>query len=248
MNCPSCQQPLPDPMASACPTCACRISPRATKPVLLTQPPARRPKLQVGVHLAVTVDRTGSSGAFATGIPRTFELICSHLTAKARNLTVFLQSHGDEDEGQHPILHTNGGTVEAAAADLALVQYAGGGDAPEHHLDGIQNLLHTVPWPADPLRERGAILAFTTADSKPARSGAAAGAIGREIKARGILLYLVCEPTPTLQELATAAGGLVFPITNSPDPHELQLIAAQVAASIHQTVASGGTVPLPAVR
>jgi hypothetical protein len=55
---------------------------------------------------------------------------------------------------------------------------------------------------------------------------------------------LVCEPTPTLHDLVKSAEGLMFRITNSPDPAELQRIAAQLAASIVATVASGGTVPM----
>jgi hypothetical protein len=55
---------------------------------------------------------------------------------------------------------------------------------------------------------------------------------------------LVCEPTPQLDELCKAAAGLMFRITNDPEPAEMQKIAAQMAASVVQTVASGGTVPL----
>jgi hypothetical protein len=36
----------------------------------------------------------------------------------------------------------------------------------------------------------------------------------------------------------------MFRITNDPEPAEMQKIAAQMAASVVQTVASGGTVPL----
>lgn len=57
------------------------------------------------------------------------------------------------------------------------------------------------------------------------------------------LLYLVCEPTPRLEELCTAANGLMFPISNDPRPRDLQKIAAQVAASVVLTVAKKGTIP-----
>lgn len=245
MNCPSCQLEL-DPAVSVCPSCAYRIDGTSNPLTLLPQPPARRPKIQVEVDLAVTVDRTGSSKAFATGIPRTFELVVGQLAGKARTVKVWLQSHGDLDEGQEHILHTNGGTPDAAVADIQQIVFDGGGDPPEHHLDAIEALLDQLPWTADPLRARGAILAFMTADTKPARSGVSAAALGQAIRDNGVLLYLVCEPTPTLQELVTAAGGLLFPITNNPDPTELQVIAAQVAASITQAAATGGTVAQPA--
>ena len=52
--------------------------------------------------------------------------------------------------------------------------------------------------------------------------------------------------TTKLQELIDAAGGLMFQISNSPDPADLQKIAGQLAASIAATVASGSTVPMAA--
>ncbi|MBI4641462.1 MAG: hypothetical protein HY731_12255, partial [Candidatus Tectomicrobia bacterium] len=64
------------------------------------------------------------------------------------------------------------------------------------------------------------------------------------IKKQGILLYLVCEPTPTLYELVHAANGMVFQISNTPDNAELQRIAVQLAASIVATIGSGNTQPM----
>jgi hypothetical protein len=196
------------------------------------------------VEVAATVDRTGSSKSFEVGIPLTFETIVRQLAAKARSVKCWLASHGDLDEGQDFVVHTDGGTPDQAIADIKKISYGGGGDAEEHHLDAVESLLNKVPWTANPARARGAILAFTTADSKPARSGISACDLGAEIRRRGILLYLVCEPTPTLHDLVKSAEGLMFQITNSPNPAELQKIAAQLAASIVATVATGGTVPL----
>jgi hypothetical protein len=198
------------------------------------------------VDLATTVDRTGSSEHFQTGIPKTYEVIVSQVAAKARSVKCWLASHGDLDEGQDFIIHTDAGTPEQAIEDIKKIAYGGGGDLPEHHLDAIEALLGRVPWAADPSRARGAILAFMTDDTKPAKSGIGPSELGKQIKDKGLLLYLVCQPTAYLQELANAAGGLVFEITNSPDPAELQKIAAQLAASIVATVASGSTVPMTA--
>lgn len=241
--CPSCQQPC-DASADACPSCGWRFNRTVGRPVQSIVRPAVRPKIQCEVDLATTVDRTGSSERFQTGIPKTYEMIVSQICGKARSVKCWLQSHGDLDEGQDPIIHTDGGTPDQAIQDIAGISYGGGGDPPEHHLDAVESLLNCVPWTADPSRARGAIIAFTTADTKPARSGISAAALGKEINERGILLYLVCEPTATLQDLASAAGGLVFQISNDPDPAQMQKIAAQLAASIVATVASGATVPM----
>lgn len=240
MNCPSCQSDVADAVDN-CPTCGWRFTSTATLSIARA---AVRPKLQMQVDLATTVDRTGSSEQFRIGIPETYTMIVSQVAAKAANVKCWLASHGDLDEGQDFILHTDAGTPAQAIADISTINYGGGGDPPEHHLDGIETLVNRVPWTADPSRARGAIMAFLTADSKPAKSGISAGALGFQIKQRGVLLYLICEETPTLRELAMAADGLIFGITNNPDPGELLRIASQLAASIVATAASGSTVPM----
>ncbi|MEO1528209.1 MAG: hypothetical protein AAFX06_22490 [Planctomycetota bacterium] len=171
-------------------------------------------------------------------------MITAQIEGKARSLSVYLQSHGDEDYGQDPVLLTNGGTADQATEDLNKIVFEGGGDAEEHHLSGIEELANSVPWNSDPQKARGAVLAYTTADSKPAGSGQSARELGESLRSRGLLLYLICEPKPQLRELCEGAGGLMFPISNDPDPKEMQKIAGQLSASIVQTIATGGTVPL----
>ena len=202
--CPSCQAEIND-SADICPKCGWKFVSLGMKPGPSIVRPAARPKIQCEVDLAATVDRTGSSQPFQTGIPMTYEMIVTQVAAKARSVKCWLASHGDLDEGQAFVLHTDAGTPDQAIADLKKVLYGGGGDPPEHHLDAIEALLNSVPWTADPARARGAILAFTTADSKPARSGVSAAVLGKKIKDRGLLLYFVFEPTATLHELASAA-------------------------------------------
>lgn len=243
MSCPSCQAQV-DASAGVCPACGWKFNAGVGNISSSLVCPATRPKIQCEVDLAVTVDRTGSSEPFKVGIPKTLEEILQQLKAKTREVKVWLITHGDFDDGQDIIMHTSGGTPEQAIEDIKKVSYGGGGDPPEHHLDAIEFLLNKTPWTANLARARGAILAFTTADSKPTKSGISARDLGAEIKRRGILLYLVCELTPTMHELATAADGIVFQITNSPDPTELQKIAAQLGASIVATIASGSTVPM----
>ena len=241
--CPSCQTQV-DSSVDTCASCGWRFSTTGAKAGPTLVQVATRPKIQCKVDLAVTVDRTGSSQRFQNGIPMTFEMIATQVEAKAREVICWVASHGDLDEGQDFIVHTDAGTVQQAVADIRGISYGGGGDPPEHHLDAIESLVSRVPWTANPSKARGAIVAFMTADTKPARSGMSAGALGKLIKDKGVLLYLVCEPTPTLQELANAAEGLVFQITNNPDPAEMQRIASQLSASIIATVTKGGTVPM----
>ncbi len=243
LYCPSCQTQV-NTSANVCPSCGWRFNVSAGKSSPTIARPATRPKIQCEVDLAATVDRTGSSERFRAGIPETYEMIVTQVSAKARDVKCWLASHGDLDEGQDFIIHTDSGNPKRAIEDIKKISYGGGGDPEEHHLDAIETLFNRVPWTADLSQARGAILAFMTADTKPAKSGISAAALGKQIKDKGILLYLVCEPTPTLQELASAAEGLVFQISNNPNPTELQKIAAQLAASIVATVAGGGTVPM----
>jgi len=206
--------------------------------------PAGRPKIQVELEVATTIDRTASSNQFAKGIPIIWEMILKPLEPKTRNTECWVQTHGDQDEGQMPITIIDGATVDQAIEEIKKITYQGGGDPPEHHLDAIEHLLNTTPWSLDPTQSRGVILAFLTADSKPATTGSTASEIGKKIKDQGILLYLVCQPTPCLRELVDVADGLLFEITNDPDPDDLKRIAGQLSASIVATVGSGATAPL----
>jgi hypothetical protein len=246
-ECPSCKASVVD-NADSCKVCGWQFKASVGKSRVSIVRPAVRPKIPCEVQIAIDVDRTGSSEAFKSGIPNTVDGLVSSVVAKARDVTVWVQTHGDLDEGQDTVLLVDGGTPEDAKKAVEGVFYGGGGDAPENHLDSIECLANTVPWIADPRKARGAIVALMTADSKPARSGKTASQIGEEIKKRGILLYLVCEETPTLRELCDAAGGWMFKISNSPDPKELQSIASKVAASITQVAGAGATVPLTAPR
>lgn len=201
-------------------------------------------KIMADLILANEFDITGSSGEFERGIRRMVEQILHSVAAKARSITVYQSTHGDEDCGQYPTVITHGGTVEQAIADANRLVFSGGGDAPEHHLTGIYAALKAVPWPADPRRGRGALMGYLTSDTKPDRDGMTPRRLGEKIREKGVLLYLVCEPYPFAEDLAEAAQGLIFPITNDPDPAQLQQISAQLSASILATVSAGGTRPM----
>lgn len=243
MYCPSCQTQV---VASAdvCPSCGWRFNTSSGKPGTAIVRPAMRPKIQCEVEIAWLNDRSGSGENWKVGAPLTAETISSQVGNKARSQKWWVYSHSDEELGELPILHTDGGSPEQAIEDIKKISYGGGGDPPETHLSAIENALDNIPWTLDPARARGAIIAYVNADSKPAMSGRTPAEIGQRIKDKGILLYLICEPTPSLKELVDAAEGIMFKISNSPDPAELQKIGSKLSMSIAATLACGGTVPM----
>jgi hypothetical protein len=68
--------------------------------------------------------------------------------------------------------------------------------------------------------------------------------LGAGLKSRGILTYLVAEDVPFARELVDGAGGLLFPISNNPDPVQMQQVAAGISQSLLITVGSAGTRPM----
>lgn len=211
---------------------------------MIVQPVRQVAKIQPEVHIGFAIDRTGSSEPFARGIRRSVELILKPIEVKARVLRVHQLTYGDEDYGEQPILITDNGTVEQALTDNAGIVFAGGGDAPEHHLSGIHELVKIMGRLGDPRKSRGAIIACMTSETKPDREGMTPQSLGEKLKEYGLLFYAICEPYPFAEELAQAAGGLMFPITNEPDPAQMQRISAQLSASILATIAAGATRPL----
>lgn len=242
-DCPCCHAQMENEVR-VCPECGGQIEAAAPSAPPLRR--AQRPKIQCSVDLGVQVDRTGSSAEFQSGINLALQMILAALVKKVRSVNIWLASHGDLDTGQQFVVHTDSGTPEEALEDLKGVTFNGGGDPPESHLDGIEALLHRIPWTDDPGSSRGAIVAFLTADTKPAKSGITAMKLGEQIRDKGILFHLVCQPTPTLKELADAAEGFIYPITNSPNPDEMRRVADALGASITASLASGsGTTPMP---
>jgi hypothetical protein len=177
------------------------------------------------------------------------KLILEAIAARAREIKVYAFTGGDLDYGQQCVSICNGVTVPEAISEVARLSYGGGGDEPETHGDSVETALNTTLWEPDARRYRNAFIAFLTADSKPARSGITPAQLGAAFKSRGILVNLVAEDYPFARELAQAADGLFFPISNNPDPAEMQQIAARISQSILITAASTATrpmtVPLP---
>jgi len=214
--------------------------------------PAARPKVPCDVQLCIEIDHTGSTQKFELGVPESLAIILKLISTKARRVTVWVIVHGDHDAGQQEEVLLDGGTPEQAIEAVKRIKYEGGGSIPgpygdpEHHLDAVEFALGHVPWAVDRTSGRGCIILFSSSESHPARSGATPAQIGERVKEKGVLLYCVSEPTPMLREMCSAGGGLLFQITNTPDPTELQKIAAPVAASIAASLARGSTLPMGA--
>ena len=213
--------------------------PGGTSPPVLAhqivRPPARR-KVPVEVDLAFTIDRTGSSAEFARGIVTAVPMIANAIAERAAKVRCFLQSHGDLDYHEHPVMLVSDGTTEMVAEEVSRMQFGGGGDALEHHLDGVKSLFETVPWRGNRLRSRSCLVLFSTADTKPLTSGMSAEALGAMLREAGVLVYAVAEPSQGIEALVKAADGLSFAISNDPSPEEMRSIAAKVAASISASI------------
>ena len=249
-TCPSCRTPVPS-AADTCSRCGWRFSTSKRFAGQTVQPgrtfvPASRPKVPVKVQLAIEVDRTGSSGSFKTGIRRSVEIITEEVEKKASGLVVWAATHGDLDYGEKWALLSDGKTGEQVRQDVAGITYGGGGDAEEHHLDGIAGLLEAVPWDLSVGISR-CLVAFLTADTKPAQCGVTPRSLGETFQAKGVSLHLVCEPTAALDELVSAACGLCFAISNDPSASELQRVSGLVAASVVARTIAGGTKPLRSI-
>ncbi len=244
-RCKHCNEVIDKDMDVVCPFCGAEVSDSPTGSIIPQSvvKPAKRPKIPVTVMLGITVDGTGSSNSFQVGIPLTLKIILEKLEAKAKSVRCYLQIHRDLDYGEEPVLITNNGSPAQALEDLKSVVFTGGGDAEESHLDAVENLL-TLPWEPDLSTCRGAILGILNADTKPLRSGKSIQELAQEIKKRNLLFYLVCEPTPQLQEIVNETGGMMFPISNNPEASELQKIAMQLGASIIASVSKHSTVPI----
>lgn len=245
--CSGCQSNVSLNDEGKCPNCGTKPAAHSS-PILkptFTVRPAKRPKVNPEVQMGLTVDRTGSMSGFPEAVKNSLPLIFDPVEAKARGLQVWLQTHGDRDEGEHEVLLTDGGSAAQALSDAATIVFQGGGDPPEHHLDGIETILNRVPWNPNPAEARGAIVAITTDDTKAAQSGRSAEEIGRAIKEKGIVFCLIGQPTPTLLALSKAASGFFFEISDNPSVDEMRRIADMIAASITASL-SKPTVTCPA--
>lgn len=242
IKCPHCLAEYDTATSSVCPNCQSQTS--QVLALTIVQPIRRVQKISASVLVSILIDRTGSTGKFGQGVPLAAKQFLEPIAAKARETKVYVHTGGDLEYGEQCILICNGVTVPEAISEIARLQYNGGGDEPETHIDSVETVIKTTPWEPDPRKWRNALIIFLTADSKPARSGVTPRQLGAALKSRGILVYLVAEDYPFAHELAEAADGLFFPITNDPDPVQMQQIAAGISQSILVTAASTATRPM----
>ncbi len=242
-SCPSCGTRVDATAIPTCPVCAWDFgTANAGRPTTVIQP-AARPKLPVDVIVGLGIDVTGSSGPFADGIRGNVDALLRAIDAKAASLKTTVQTHGDEDDGQFPTLVADSASVAEATAAVQALHFDGGGDPPEHHLNAIEQLASTLPFAAGG-RQRGALVFFTTADSKPARSKRTPEQIGAELLKKQLIVCLVGEPGTQVERVGRACNAFMFPIDANPSPADMKRVAEQVAASIVASLTKGMTRPL----
>ncbi|MDO9016920.1 MAG: hypothetical protein Q8S73_20355 [Deltaproteobacteria bacterium] len=258
-HCPSCRQPLAPAATQSCPRCGeqlpsavdappmeARLVPGAqTSRLAHVIAGSRRPRVPVKVQLAVDVDRTASSAPFRLGIHGNVTAILAAIEPRVGELTTWVFSHGDEDYGQRPVLHLSGGSSTEAVAAVTAIDFEGGGDPPEHHLDGVEFALKNLPIASD-RQTRAALVCFCSSDTKPARTGRSARAIGEDLRRRGIITCIVAEPVAELRALCEAAEGEFITISATPTPTDMERVAGRVSASIMASLTAGGTLPMSA--
>jgi len=239
--CQSCQEPY-SPDETECTNCGWTFNESSqglivppSIPVRLT---SRAPVARA--EIAVTIDRTESSRQFEKGIPQTVETILREVEPEVASMTVWLQSHGDEDHGQEPILHTDAGSVSQVVSDMATIRFAGGGPPDEDHLKAFEHLTNTTPFSG----RHGVLLALINAESKPLGNARTPRQLGEELQDRGILVYVVGQPAPRIVEFVRAADGMFVPISNTPTPTELSDVAQRISRSMTVTIPSGSTTPI----
>ena len=241
--CPSCGTTVDTAADPICPMCGWAFEKVQARPATVIQP-ATRPKLPVDVSVGLGIDITGSSEPFATGIRGNINTFLRTIDAKAKSVTVSVQTHGDEDDGQFPTLIADAASVADSVAAVQALHFDGGGDPSEHHLTAIEQLAATLPVPAGAGRQRLALVFFTTADSKPARSGRTPEQIGAELVKQQLIVCLVGEPGTQVERVGRACGAFLCPIAATPSPADMTRVAEQVAASIVASLTKGTTRPL----
>ncbi|MCA9239156.1 MAG: hypothetical protein KDA37_03100, partial [Planctomycetales bacterium] len=158
----------------------------------------------------------------------------------------WVQTHGDEDYREFPELLASPAPINRAVQAVRSIRFGGGGDACETHLSAVETAIDQLGRFAGETTRRQAMLVFLTDDTKPARSGRSAEAIGGRLRQCGVLFYLICQPTRKLNQLCEAADGLLFEISNNPSGEMLHKIASQIAGSVSYSVSTRSSRPVHA--
>ncbi|MAT67961.1 MAG: hypothetical protein CMJ58_00375 [Planctomycetaceae bacterium] len=240
-DCPKCGAPLE---GADCTECA-----YTDASIYLRRPSAPGAAMSLAdarVELAILIDRTGSSAAFAAGVPASCALMLDTLGQQIPQLQVSVQSHGDEEYDELPQLLVRRGDPMAAMSAVKQISYGGGGDAPESHLSAVEAAVAALQWrEAAAAGVRRVLVMFANAETKLPRSQRSPDRVGELVRRAGALTYLVCESTPRLSAFCEAAGGLLFPISNRPSRELLDAIARAFARSVFESVSTGSCLPAP---
>lgn len=209
---------------------------------LLSVPPTGTRPLEVGV----LVDATGSGAAFANGVPLAVRVILTEVEQRVGRLSVFVQTHRDEDYDECPRIVCRDADAREASKAVASIEYSGGGDAAETHLSAFESSYRCFGEQSRHAAGRRVMLALVNDDTKPARSGRTPEELGLAARQLGLLVYLICEPTRSLGTFAEAAGGMVVPISNNPSEELMQSIARRIAGSVTHSVTMRSLTPIEA--
>ncbi len=234
--CPKCKSPVEE---NACTECCWSL--RSVQSVF-TQ--AGLGVAACHVDLGLLVDRTGSGALFCRGMELSTRMILEAVDKKVRGLRVWVQTHGDEDYQEFPKMIAAGCKASSAVQAVKTIDYAGGADEEETHLSAIEEALKNIDWQQASHAVRRVMLVFINEDTKPARSGRSATEVGQALREAGILFYLICQQTHTLDALCNAAEGMLCEITNEPSPELMQAIATEISGSVIQSVSTGSAIPL----
>lgn len=244
--CPSCQSEFDSSIGAACPKCGYGVSSAPVEQALVVR--AERVIRPGCVKVGATFDGTGSTRTYQASIPIIFGDVLACLGGLVTKLDIDVWKHGDEDFNEVPVQLVQSGTAQQALDALRSIQYSGGFDAAETHATQIERLSNVTAWGTRLVGCRNVLLAFLTDDTKPLPSGKPMRQLGTEIKAKRVKLFLVCQSTPSLQELVDAAGGFLIEISNNPDTAEIKKVVSSLCATLTATMSgAGGTVPMSAV-
>lgn len=240
-TCPSCNVEFD--LSGICPQCGYDLVQNgqphqagAADPIVTA---TRRAQGNGTAQVVISIDRTGSSGRFAAGVGQAVSLLLRHAQSQASDVKCWVRSVGDLDFGEDTILLTDGGSAEDAEKAAHGINFRGGGDPKETHLDGIAAAIDQTPWTVATSNQVSVLVVFATSDTKPSRDRRTAKDLGRLLRERDIATFLIAEPFPWAWELAKAARGELFPISNSPDP----ALMARIGTSIGRTVAKTLSAP-----
>jgi hypothetical protein len=195
-------------------------------------------KIPAHAKTSFAVDGTGSQRAVSNGSLRIVQGINDHLRKKVQQNTCSVFRCGDQDFNEPIVPLLQDGAPGEAETAVAQIDFAGGEDAAETHLQNFADILEMLPT-AGPT-ERVAFIALTTGPSKPLRSGETPRELGEAFRQHNIVVCVAGEDCPLIREFVDAIGadGFFFQISNDPDDSELKRVADRIGASIVSSIST----------